>query len=92
MQKLRETQVRYLGWEGPLEEEVATHASILSGIGSWTQECLEGYSTWGCKKLDRTKHAHIIYVCIYIHFVRLMSLLFCNAFVYHCLCFKVDFV
>ena len=67
MQKLRETQVRSLGWEGPLEEEVATHASILSGIGSWTQECLEGYSTWGCKELDRTEHAHNIYVCIYIY-------------------------
>ena len=25
-----ETQVRFLGWEGPLEKEMATHPSILA--------------------------------------------------------------
>ena len=28
---MRETQVRYLGREDPLEKEMATHTSILSG-------------------------------------------------------------
>ena len=28
---MQETQVRSLGWEDPLEEEMATHSSILSG-------------------------------------------------------------
>ena len=46
----------------------------------------------GCKVLDRTEHAQIIYVSIYVYSVRLMSLLSCNVFVYHCLCFKDDFV
>ena len=28
---LQETQVRFLGWEDPLETEMATHLSILPG-------------------------------------------------------------
>ena len=27
---MQETQVRYLGWEDPLEKEMATHSSILA--------------------------------------------------------------
>ena len=27
---MRETQIQSLGWEDPLEEEVATHSSILA--------------------------------------------------------------
>ena len=27
---MRETQVQYLGWEDPLEKEMATHSSILT--------------------------------------------------------------
>jgi len=27
---MRETQVRSLGWEDPLEEEIAPHSSILA--------------------------------------------------------------
>ena len=38
MQELQETQVRSLGWEDPLEEDVATHSSILFWIISWTEE------------------------------------------------------
>ena len=30
MQELQEMQVRSLGWEDPLEEEMATHSSILA--------------------------------------------------------------
>ena len=30
MQKVPETQVRFLGWKDPLEEEMATHANILA--------------------------------------------------------------
>ena len=38
MQELQETQVRSLGWEDPLEEDVATHSSILFWRISWTEE------------------------------------------------------
>ena len=35
---MRETQVRSLGREDPLEEEMATHSSILAWDISWTEE------------------------------------------------------
>ena len=31
-------QVWSLGWEDPLEEEMATYSSILAGIVPWTEE------------------------------------------------------
>ena len=33
-----ETQVRFLGWEDPLEKEMATHSSILAWRIPWTEE------------------------------------------------------
>ena len=33
-----ETQVRSLGWEDPLEKEMATHSSILFWKIPWTEE------------------------------------------------------
>ena len=38
MQEPQETWVRSLGQEDPLEEEMATHSSILAGIIPWTEE------------------------------------------------------
>ena len=35
---MQETQVPSLGWEDPLEEEMATHSSILAWIILWTEE------------------------------------------------------
>ena len=34
----QETQVESLGQEDPLEEEIATHSSILAWKISWTEE------------------------------------------------------
>ena len=34
----QKTQVRSLGWEDPLEKEVATHSSILVWKMPWTEE------------------------------------------------------
>ena len=34
----QETWVRFLGREDPLEEEMATHSSILAWEISWTEE------------------------------------------------------
>ena len=45
---VQETQVRSLGWEDPLEEEMAPHSVLLPGE-SHGQRSLEGYSPWGCK-------------------------------------------
>ena len=33
-----ETQVQFLGWEDPLEEETATHSNILAWKIPWTEE------------------------------------------------------
>ena len=35
---MRETQVQALGWEDPLEKEMATHSSILAWKIPWTEE------------------------------------------------------
>ena len=35
---VQETQVWSLGWEGPLEKEMATHSSILAWEIPWTEE------------------------------------------------------
>ena len=35
---VRETCVRSLGWEDPLEEGMATHSSILAWRIPWTEE------------------------------------------------------
>ena len=35
---VQETQVRSLGWEDPLEKEMATHSSILALRIPWTEE------------------------------------------------------
>ena len=34
---MQETQVQSLGWEDPLEKEMATHSSILAWRISWTE-------------------------------------------------------
>ena len=35
---MQETRVRSLGWEGPLDKEMATHSSILDWRTPWTEE------------------------------------------------------
>ena len=37
-QEMQETQVRSLGWEDPLEEEMATDSSILAWEIPWAEE------------------------------------------------------
>ena len=35
---MQNTQVRSLGWEAPLEKEMATHSSVLAWRIPWTEE------------------------------------------------------
>ena len=35
---MMDTQVQFLGWEDPLEKEMATHSSILAWRIPWTEE------------------------------------------------------
>ena len=38
MQEIQEMQVQSLGWEDPLEKEMAIHSSIPAWKPSWTEE------------------------------------------------------
>ena len=46
-----DTWVQSLGWEDPLENEMATHCSILAWKIQWTEEP-ESYISQGLKELD----------------------------------------
>ena len=48
-------QVWSLGQEDPLEEDMATHSSILAWRIQWTEEPGGLYSPWGHKELDMTE-------------------------------------
>ena len=50
-------RVQSLRWEDPLEEEVATHSSILAWRIPWTRS-LVCYHPWGHKELDTIEHTH----------------------------------
>ena len=57
LQEMQETQGQSLGWEDPLEEETATHSSILSWKVPWTEDP-GGLQSMGYQELDTTKYAH----------------------------------
>ena len=71
MPAMQETRVESLGWEDPLEKEMATHSSILAWRIPWTEE------PSGLQSLEsqRIRHdwvattftLHFIHICIYIH-------------------------
>ena len=48
---MQETMVRALGWEDPLEKEMATHSSILAWEIPWTEEP-GGLQFMGSQELD----------------------------------------
>ena len=54
---MRETRVRSLGWEDPLEKEMVTHSSSLAWKIPWTVSVV-GYSPWGRKELDMTERLY----------------------------------
>ena len=70
---MQETQVRFLGWEDPLEKEMATHSSILAWRIPWTKEPGR-LQSMGSQESDTTEwlnHQTTIYIsihiCIHIH-------------------------
>ena len=48
--EMQETLVRSLGWKDPLEEEMATHSSILAWRIPWTEE-LGGLQSMGSQRV-----------------------------------------
>ena len=59
---MRETWVRSLGWEDPLEKGMATHSVI------WPGEFHGLYSPWDCKESDRTEQ-------LSLHFMKCKEIL-----------------
>ena len=51
---MQETQVQSLGWEDPLEKEMATHFNILAWRIPWTEEP-GGLQSMGSQELDMTE-------------------------------------
>ena len=53
MPAMWETQVHSLGWEDPLEKEMATHSSILAWEIPWMEEP-SGLQSMGSQESDTT--------------------------------------
>ena len=49
---MRETRVQSLGWEDPLEKQMATHSSILTWKIPWTEEP-SGLQSMGLQRVGR---------------------------------------
>ena len=52
---VRETWVQSLGWEDPLEKEMATHSSTLAWKIPQRDESGRLHSPWGHEKSDMTE-------------------------------------
>ena len=50
MEETKETQIQSLGQEDPLEEEMATHSSILAWKIPWTEDT-DGLQSLGSKRV-----------------------------------------
>jgi len=50
LQEVKETWVQSLGWEDPLEEEMATHSSILAWRIPWAEEP-DGLQSMGSQRV-----------------------------------------
>ena len=48
-----ETQIQSLGWEDPLEKEMATHSSILACRIPWTEKP-DGLQSMGSKRVKNS--------------------------------------
>ena len=62
MQETQATQVHSLGWEDPLEEEVATHSTILAGRGAWRA------TDQGRKESNMTEHLSTVHTSHFLQY------------------------
>ena len=62
MQETQEMEAQSLGWEGLLEEGMATHSSILAWEIPWTEEPgglqSMGFRRVGHDRVTENKHTH----------------------------------
>ena len=60
---MRETLVRSLGWEDPLEKEMTIYSGTLAWKIPWTEEP-GSHSPWGHKESDMTERLSHTYILI----------------------------
>ena len=58
LHEMWETQVQSLGWEDPLEKEMASHSSILAWRILWTKEPGGLYIVLGVTESDTSEQLH----------------------------------
>ena len=78
---MQEAWVRSLGWEDPLEEEMATHSSILIWEISQTEERgrLQSMGSQSWTRVSTPAHVHIyMYVCMYTKAQRCKQIVQCH--------------
>ena len=81
--------VRSLGQEDPLEEDMATHSSILGWRTPWTEQPMEGYGPWGHKEPYKTEHTQY-FTHVHIFFFRFFSIIvYYKNIEYSFLCYTV---
>ena len=56
---MQETQIPFLGWEDPLEKEMATRSSILAWRIPWTEEP-GGLQSMGSQGRARLSNSHLL--------------------------------
>ena len=71
---MQETWVRSLGWEVPLEKEMATHSSILAWRIPWTEES-SGLQSTGSQRVG---HDWVTLLTFQLYLLFLLFLLFFN--------------
>ena len=54
---MQETQVHFLGWENPLEKEIAAHSTILAWETPWTEEPV-GLQSMGLQRVGHEGAQH----------------------------------
>ena len=62
---MRETRVRSLGWEDPLEKEMAIHSRTIAWKIPWTEEP-SSLQSMGRKESDTTEWLHFHFSFLYI--------------------------
>ena len=91
---MQETRVQSLGWEDPLDEEMATHSSIVARIIPWMEEpsglqCRVAQSSTRPKQFSTYVYMHMHVLCVYIYthihtYTSIYTHLY--AYMYMCIC------
>ena len=79
---IQETWVRSLGWEDPLEKEIATHSSILAWKFPWTEEP-GGLQSMGSQRVGHNLASEHIFVPtqdLHHYMVYKVIRIFCHLF------------